>query len=91
MADISEATVVTMYLLAEVNIRLRPKLLAELQPGTRVVSNYFSMGSWEPDLQSRNGRTIYFWTIPANMTGTWRWSGADGNRYTMEIKQSFQK
>jgi SAM-dependent methyltransferase len=51
-ADISEATVVTLYLLSEVNLRLRPKLLRELQPGTRVVSHEFSMGDWEPDASS---------------------------------------
>jgi SAM-dependent methyltransferase len=90
-ANISEATVVTMYLLPEVNIRLRPKLLAELRPGTRVVSNYFSMGAWQPDREIRNGRTIYFWIIPANLTGTWIWSGTDGTRYTMEVTQDFQK
>ena len=51
-ADISEATVVTLYLLSEVNLRLRPKLLRELNPGTRVVSHEFSMGDWEPDASS---------------------------------------
>jgi len=51
-AEISEATVVTLYLLSEVNLRLRPKLLRELNPGTRVVSHEFSMGEWEPDASS---------------------------------------
>lgn len=51
-ADISEATVVTLYLLSEVNLRLRPKLLRELNPGTRIVSHEFSMGKWEPDASS---------------------------------------
>lgn len=51
-ADISEATVVTLYLLSEVNLRLRPKLFRELRPGTRVVSHEFSMGEWEPDASS---------------------------------------
>jgi SAM-dependent methyltransferase len=51
-ADISEATVVTLYLLSEVNLRLRPKLLKELNPGTRVVSHQFSMGEWDPDASS---------------------------------------
>lgn len=90
-ANISDATVVTIYLLPGVNIRLRPKLLAELRPGTRVVSNYFSMGAWQPDREIINGRTIYFWIIPANLTGTWRWSGIDGNRYHLEVTQDFQK
>ncbi len=90
-ADFKDATVVTMFLLPEVNLRLRPKLLAELKPGTRVVSNSFSMGNWEPDQQRRNGRTIYLWIIPVNMAGTWVWSGGDGDRYAMEVDQDFQK
>lgn len=64
-ADLSEATVVTLYLLRGVNLKLRPKLLAELKPGTRVVSNTFDMGDWKPEqTQDVLGRTIYFWTIP---------------------------
>ena len=54
-ADIHEATVVTLFLLSSVNIRLRPKLLAELKPGTRVVSNTFNMGDWKPDEQATVG------------------------------------
>ncbi|ADH86897.1 putative RNA methylase [Desulfurivibrio alkaliphilus AHT 2] len=89
-ARIGDATVVTLYLLPEINLRLRPRLLEVLQPGTRVVSHAFSMGEWQPDLQSEKGRPIYFWIIPANVTGTWRWSGADGRSYVMEINQNFQ-
>ena len=65
--DLREATVVTMYLLPQVNLRLRPKLFKELKPGTRVVSHSFDMGDWTP-LQSEtiNGRSIYYWEIPAN-------------------------
>ena len=64
--DISEATVVTLYLLQSLNEKLRPKLFRELKPGTRVVSHAFSMGdAWKPDQTiTVNGRTIYFWTIP---------------------------
>jgi SAM-dependent methyltransferase len=63
--DLSEATVVTLYLLPEVNMRLRPKLWSELKPGTRVVSHSFNMGDWEP-LQTRKvmGSTVYYWVIP---------------------------
>lgn len=65
-ADIHQATVVTLYLLPEVNRRLRPKLMKDLKPGTRIVSHSFDMGDWKPEKeQSINGRRIYLWTIPA--------------------------
>jgi len=64
--DLSPATVITMYLLPDVNLMLRPKLLSQLKPGSRVVSHAFDMGDWKPDKTERvNGRTIYLWTIPA--------------------------
>ena len=64
-ADIHEATVVTLYLLPSVNLRLMPKLLKELKPGTRVVSHSFDMGDWKPEKQeSVDGAIIYLWTIP---------------------------
>jgi precorrin-6B methylase 2 len=68
-ADISEATVVTLYLLPSLNLKLLPKLLSELKPGTRIVSHAFDMGSWKPQ-QTLNagGSTVYFWTIPAKGT-----------------------
>jgi len=64
-SNFKEATVITLYLLPELNVRLRPRLLAELKPGTRIVSHQFDMGDWQPEkkLESR-GRTLYFWTIP---------------------------
>lgn len=63
--NISEATVVTLYLLPMLNEKLKPKLLRELKPGTRVVSHAFDMGDWKPDQElDVNGRKIYFWTIP---------------------------
>jgi SAM-dependent methyltransferase len=64
--DISEATVVTLYLLPSLNQKLYPKLIAELRPGTRVVSHAFDMGDWEPEQHLQvDGRNVYFWTIPA--------------------------
>ncbi len=64
-ADFRDATVITLYLLPDLNLKLRPKLLRELNPGTRVVSHQFDMGSWEPDKKlESNGRTIYFWVVP---------------------------
>ena len=60
-----DATVVTLYLLPDLNVKLRPRLLAELKPGTRVVSHQFDMGIWKPDRKVElNGRTIYLWTVP---------------------------
>ena len=64
--DLSPATVVTMYLLPDVNLKLKPNLLKQLKPGSRVVSHAFDMGDWKPEKTERvNGRTIYLWTIPA--------------------------
>jgi len=65
-ADFHEATVVTLYLLPDLNLKLRPRLLAELKPGTRIVSHQFDMGDWKPDKKlESNGRTVYFWVVPA--------------------------
>ncbi len=66
-ADIKEASVVTLYLLTSLNIKLRPKLLRELRPGTRIVSHSFDMGDWKPEkTENIDGRTIYLWRVPAN-------------------------
>ncbi len=63
-ANISEATVVTLYLLPSLNLKLRPKLWKDLKVGTRIVSHAFDMGDWEPEQQlDVDGRTVYFWTI----------------------------
>ena len=68
-AKISDATVVTLYLLPSLNLKLLPKLLNDLQPGTRIVSHAFDMGSWKPEQTLKaDGSTIYFWTIPAKGT-----------------------
>lgn len=73
--DFSKATVVTMYLLEELNALLRPTILV-MQPGTRVLSNTFSMGDWEPDQVIRVGtNTGYFWTVPAVVEGRWAVQG----------------
>ncbi len=64
-ANISEATVVTLYLLPSLNQKLMPKLMKELRPGTRIVSHAFDMGDWKPEQElDVNGRKVYFWTIP---------------------------
>ena len=64
--DFHEASVVTLYLLPDLNVKLRPRLLAELKPGTRIVSHQFDMGTWKPEKKIElNGRTVYLWTVPA--------------------------
>jgi len=63
--DLSAASVVTMYLLPDVNLQLKPKILSQLKAGSRVVSHAFDMGDWKPDRIERiEGRTLYLWTIP---------------------------
>lgn len=63
--DLREATVVTLYLLPELNLQLRPKLLRELKPGSRIVSHAFSMGDWKPDrVILVDGRVVYYWVVP---------------------------
>ncbi len=98
-ADISKATVVTLYLLPSVNLKLRPKLFRELKPGTRIVSHEHYMGEWEPDQTSeiytgRRNHKVYFWVLPANVYGTWEWIMSDGNdkrRYVLNMDQKFQQ
>lgn len=68
-ADFSDATVITLYLLPALNVKLLPKLLRELKPGTRIVSHAFAMGDWKPEQTLEiGGRSVYFWTIPAKGT-----------------------
>ena len=69
-ANISEATVVTIYLLSGINMKLRPKLLAELKPGTRIVSHAFDMGDWKPQKEiEAAGTTLYLWVVPERGRG----------------------
>ena len=85
--DFSKASVVTLYLLEELNAKLRSQIL-KMQPGTRVVSNTFSMGDWEPDqVIDSNGHTAYLWRVPAQVGGGWTVSGlaSDGKSHTSHI------
>ncbi|NHC34678.1 SAM-dependent methyltransferase [Scytonema millei] len=67
--DLSSATVVTLYLLPRINLKLRPKLLQELKPGTRIVSHNYDMGDWKPErVEQINGSTIYLWTVPEKVS-----------------------
>lgn len=74
-SDFSKATVVTLYLLPELNVRLRSQLFEQLKPGTRIVSHAFDMGDWKPEKTANvNGRTVYFWTIPKEIPANLRTS-----------------
>ncbi|MBI4893447.1 MAG: class I SAM-dependent methyltransferase [Acidobacteria bacterium] len=65
-ADVSQATLVTLYLLPDVNLRLRPRLLSQLKTGARIVSHSFDMGDWKPDAKTEiNGKTLYLWEVTA--------------------------
>ena len=92
--DFSRASVVTMYLLPDLNIRLRPKILA-MRPGTRVVSHRFSMGDWEPDATEWvDSRQAHLWIVPAKVEGLWqmRIEGPSGPRdYEMRLRQQYQR
>jgi len=106
--DLREATVVFLYLLPELNEKLRPKLLRELKPGSRVVSHEFDMGDWKPDatgtaprmeiyydLERPTRKTLryYFWVIPADVAGVWRWSvpaGKGEREYALRLSQKYQ-
>ncbi len=88
--DFNKATVITMYLLPELNMRLRPKIL-EMKPGTRVVTHAFDMEDWEADQSIvADGRTAYFWVVPAKVEGAWTWKSASGDA-ELTLKQTFQK
>jgi 2-polyprenyl-3-methyl-5-hydroxy-6-metoxy-1,4-benzoquinol methylase len=87
---IGEATVVTMYLLPDVNMRLRPRLLDELKPGTRVVSHAFNLVDWTPDRHDKVGyRHVFMWVVPAKVAG--RWQVENGTQsFSLDLKQQFQ-
>jgi len=83
--DFGKATVVTMYLLQELNLKLRPKIYA-LRPGTRVVSHAFDMGEWKPDrTQTVDNRTAFLWIVPAKVAGVWRLPQGE-----LTLRQEFQ-
>lgn len=91
-ANFSEATVVTLYLLDIVNVELRPRLLDELRPGTRIVSHAFNMGDWKADKRHNYGSVnLYKWIVPAKVAGTWEWQASSGEVYRVELKQKYQK
>ncbi|MBI4193559.1 MAG: class I SAM-dependent methyltransferase [Betaproteobacteria bacterium] len=103
--DISRASVVTIYLLPEVNLMVRPKLLATLKPGTRIVSHDYDMGEWPPDLAlvldapdkpvGRDFKSkVFYWVVPAKASGTWRWQLSHDGKvqdFELALNQRFQK
>lgn len=101
--DLSQATVITMYLLPRVNLQLRPKLL-DLKPGTRLVSHDFDMGDWKADEHVRmdandkfsgagGDSDVYLWIVPAKVAGSWRWqltAGGKPQTYEIQFEQKYQ-
>jgi len=102
--DFHEADVLTLYLLPDVNIELRPKILSELKAGTRVVSHDFDMGTWLPDARetvpapdktvgARKESTLYLWVVPAKVEGSWDldiYLGKKSRRYPLTLEQQYQ-
>ena len=87
--DFSQATVITLYLLPALNMKLRPQILA-MRPGTRVVSHSFTMEDWEADeISTLDGRRAYFWLVPANVMGTWTLE-LGSQKTEMALEQRFQ-
>lgn len=87
--DLREATVVSMYLLTTINIRMRPKLLAELKPGTRIVTHAFNFGEWkEEHNESVGGYQVYLFIVPANVTGKWEMSEGE-RKIALDLKSEF--
>jgi SAM-dependent methyltransferase len=87
-----EASVITMYLLPEVNLRLRPRLLTEARPGTRIVSHNFTLGDWQPDAQRElDASRVYFWIVPAVAAGEWLMEMPDGSSARLVLEQRFQQ
>jgi hypothetical protein len=88
--DLSKATVITMFLLPEINLKLRPRLL-DLKPGTRIVSNTFNMAEWKSDFEVtteenwNSWNTAHLWIVPAKVGGTWKFGNGE-----LDLKQEFQ-
>jgi len=98
-SDFKDANVITLYLLEQLNRRLRPQLFAQVKPGTRIVSHAFRMGDWAPDAEktlkvNATNYDAYLWVVPANMSGRWKVTGDRGTPGIPEsvvVEQAFQK
>jgi SAM-dependent methyltransferase len=90
--NFADADVVFLYLLPALNLKLRPRILDELRPGTRIVSHAFTMGDWEHDEKAVvESKTIFFWRVPAKVAGTWKVALPGGEEGTLTLEQQFQK
>jgi hypothetical protein len=88
---LGQAQVLTLFLLPEINARLRPRILSTMAPGARVVSHAFDMGDWRPDAVQRiGGDRIYLWRVPAQVAGSWRLGRADGRGGALTLHQRYQ-
>lgn len=89
--DFSQATVIAMYLFPSINLKLRPKFIEELEPGTRIVSHDFGMDEWKPDKQigRMENHAALLWIVPAKVEGTWCWNIGD-EEFKMNVSQKFQ-
>ena len=88
--DFSKATVLTLYLLPSLNLKLRPTIL-DMKPGTRVVSHAFTMDDWQADMvDSADGRTAYMWIVPAKVAGTWKIDAPGARGYEAQFTQQYQ-
>jgi SAM-dependent methyltransferase len=91
VTPLNEVTVLTLFLLPEINLQLRPKILAQMRPGTRVVSNTWDMGDWRPDRRRTVGGTnIFLWIVPAAIDGRWTFQGDGGGSGELAVTQSYQ-
>jgi precorrin-6B methylase 2 len=93
-ADLSNATVVTMWLFPELMRLLRPVILERARPGTRVVTSTWNLGSWKPDEATTDGTAVYLWIVPARVAGNWAWSLSPAGvpvRYSVVLEQHFQE
>lgn len=88
--DFSQATVVTLYLLPDLNMQLRPTIL-KMKPGTRIVSHAFTMGDWEADKAMELDDKAYYWVVPADVMGEWSLEGLEIKNVTLTLAQQFQK
>lgn len=88
--DFSRATVVTMYLLPDLNMALRPTIL-KMKPGTRVASHAFNMGDWEADVEIDASARAYYWVVPAKVDGEWLITGLEPNKTILKLSQHYQK
>jgi SAM-dependent methyltransferase len=89
--DLGDADVMAMYLLTEINLKLRPKILSDMKPGARIVSHAFGMGEWEADKSAVvDGKRVFMWYVPAKVEGRWQLKQGD-QALSLDLRQDFQK